>query len=267
MTGESGRCSGEELAAGWALRALGPDEEVAFLAHLPGCARCARVVRETEEVAATIGGAVEQHDPPPRLRARLLAAVEAEPVGAPAAVAVAAAPSAPAAPAVVPLRPRRAWPRLLTAAAAALVLLAGTGAAVRLSQLTDQVAEVDARAARYQRALAVAADPTASRIVLRTQSGDTRAVLMSASSDAAVVPVSLPPNDGAAEVYVVWGLSTPSPAPLATFDVPAAGEAPELLSWNPEAAAHDEYAISLEPGRSAPPTPSEVVASGLVVPA
>ncbi|WP_157767571.1 anti-sigma factor [Actinosynnema pretiosum] len=258
MTGESGRCSGEELAAGWALRALGPDEEVAFLAHLPGCARCARVVRETEEVAAAIGGALEQHDPPPRLRARLLAAVEAEPVDAPAA---------PSAPVAVPLRPRRPWPRLLTAAAAALVLLAGTGAAVRLSQLTDRVAEVDARAARYQRALAVATDPTASRTVLRAQSGDTRAVLLSADSDAAVLPVALPPNDGAAQVYVVWGLSTPTPAPLATFDVPGPGEAPELLSWNPEAAAHDEYAISLEPGRTAPSTPSDVVASGLVAPA
>ncbi|GAA2690553.1 MULTISPECIES: anti-sigma factor [Actinosynnema] len=266
MTGESGRCSGEELAAGWALRALGPDEEVAFLAHLPGCARCARVVRETEEVAAVIGGAVEQHDPPPRLRARLLAAVDAEPAVPTATPATPTTPPAPAVPPVVPLRPRRHWARLATAAAAALVLLAGTAAAVRLSQLTDQVAEGDARADRYQRALSVAADPGASRTVLQSQSGDPKAVLLATAGDAAVVPLALTPN-GQAEVYVVWGLTGEAPVPLATFDVPAQGGTPELLPWNAEAAAHDRYAISLEPGRTAPATPSDVVASGLVTPA
>ena len=40
----------DELAVGWALHALEPEDEAVFAVHLPGCARCAATVAETTEL-------------------------------------------------------------------------------------------------------------------------------------------------------------------------------------------------------------------------
>ena len=42
----------DELAVGWALHALEPEDEDAFAVHLPGCARCAETVAEATELMA-----------------------------------------------------------------------------------------------------------------------------------------------------------------------------------------------------------------------
>ena len=66
----------DELAVGWALHALEPEDETLFARHLPDCARCARTVAETEEVMAALATDLPPAEPSEQLRSRLRAAVE-----------------------------------------------------------------------------------------------------------------------------------------------------------------------------------------------
>ena len=59
----------EELAAGFALCALEPDEEQAFQRHLEGCPACKESMREFEEVTASLAFATPAVEPPASLRA------------------------------------------------------------------------------------------------------------------------------------------------------------------------------------------------------
>ncbi|PSL51531.1 anti-sigma-K factor rskA [Saccharothrix carnea] len=260
MTGErrDDRCPREELAVGYAMHVLEPDEEGLMRAHLPGCARCRETVDATEGVTAALGGAVHQYDPPPRLRARLMDAIEHTPqVREEQHVEL-------------PESRRRpgGWGRKLLLAAAVLVLVAGVGVAgVRLVQLNDRVAQQDVRAERLERALRIASDPDTSRAVLRNTSGETVAVLLSGDDGAAVMPVDLPANDVTRQTYVVWGTGTPEPVALATFDVTADGSDVPVLAWSSDARRHNGFGLSLEQGRTAPARPSAVLASGQVGPA
>src|SRR6266542_881558 len=61
----------EELAAGFALGALEPDEEQAFERHLEGCPACKAGVRELEELSGRLAYAVAPVEPPASLRAAI----------------------------------------------------------------------------------------------------------------------------------------------------------------------------------------------------
>jgi anti-sigma factor RsiW len=110
--------SPEDLT-GFALEALDPEEERAVSDHLPGCARCSTELRERIYPAlGVLAESVEQREPPPELRERLLEIVREE----------AAAASQPAAPRR--RRRLRLGPLVLrpaAALAAIAVLLAGVG--------------------------------------------------------------------------------------------------------------------------------------------
>lgn len=260
MNGEL--CPHEELAVGWAMHSLEPDEESVVRDHLPTCATCQRTVRSTQEVLAGIGGAVRQEQPPPRLRARLMEQIEHIPQDVPAQ-------HHPRHAAPTPLRPqhRRRTGRVLLAAAAALAVLAGGGyLGVRVNQLSGEVTAAQSRSDALAKALSLAADPATNRAVLRTGSGDEAAVVLSNPTTGAVLPMNLKPNDSG-HVYVVWGASTKAPVPLAVFDVRTGSTDPQLLNWSADAHKHTTFAVSLEPGRQAPPKPSEVLAGGQVAPA
>ena len=59
----------EQLAAGFALSALEPDDEQEFQRHLEGCPACKASVREFDELAASLAYAAPRADPPSSLRA------------------------------------------------------------------------------------------------------------------------------------------------------------------------------------------------------
>lgn len=260
MNGEL--CAHEELAVGWAMHSLEPDEESVIRDHLPTCATCQRTVRSTQEVLAGIGGAVRQEQPPPRLRARLMEQIEHIPQDVPA-------PHRPRHAAPTPLRPQhgRRTGRVLLAAAAALAVLAGGGyLGVRVNQLSGEVTAAQSRSDDLAKALSLAADPSTNRAVLRTDSGDEVAIVLSNPTTGAVLPMNLKPNDSG-HVYVVWGASTKAPVALAMFDVRAGSTTPQLLAWSVDAHKHTTFAVSLEPGRQLPATPSQVLAGGQVAPA
>ncbi|RFU22647.1 anti-sigma factor [Geodermatophilus marinus] len=66
----------DELAVGWALHALEPEDEDRFGLHLPGCPRCRETVTEATEVMASLSADLPQARPSEALRTRLRAAVE-----------------------------------------------------------------------------------------------------------------------------------------------------------------------------------------------
>lgn len=260
-------CALEELAVGWAMHALEPDEEAVLRAHLPDCDSCQRAVRSTEEVTAALGGSVRQFEPPARLKARLMAAID----------------DTPQEPVVSRVRPRQARrhvaepvpldsrrpksvnrSRTLFAAAAVILVAILVGVVgQRYAALSDQVAAQTTRTDQLEAALRLAADPATNRAVLNTTSGDPRAVLLSGDDDAAVMPMALSPNDISKQIYVVWGTSGNGPVPLATFDVEPGSEI-RPLAWSKAAHAHNGFAISLESGRKMPDAPSTVLAAGQV---
>ena len=81
MTGPGQPEHGEwdALPVGWALSALDPDDEERFAAHLPDCQLCTATVRESLHTVADLAYALPDEVPPPSLKARLMAAVAAEP--------------------------------------------------------------------------------------------------------------------------------------------------------------------------------------------
>src|SRR4051794_25015576 len=79
MTEPPPTCTRTEQAVGWALHALEPDEEIVVQRHVPTCADCSAAVRDTQAVMTQLASAVEQVDPPARLRASILDAAAATP--------------------------------------------------------------------------------------------------------------------------------------------------------------------------------------------
>lgn len=107
-----------ELAAGYALDALSPDEARAFERHLSRCPRCQADVAAFTETAASLAYAAPPAVRPAALRGRILSAAAGE--------------RAP----VVPLRPRWAYP---VAAAAAVAACAAIGLGVWAAGLQSQL--------------------------------------------------------------------------------------------------------------------------------
>lgn len=258
-------CDQEELAVGWAMHALEPDEEARLRSHLPECATCRRTVRNTEEVTAAIGASVDQHDPPARLRSRLMEAIEHTPQEQPSPIVV-KVPDRQEVAEPISLDSRRGLKakrtrRLLAAAAVILVAVVTGVVGQQLGSLSSQVEAQKARTDQLEHTVRLATDPVTRKAVLRTPDGTPMAVLLSGDDDAAVVPEGMPENNAATQTYVVWGTSGNSPVALATFDVQP-GSKDIILKWNKDAYAHSGFAISLEPGKVAPPAPSAVLAAG-----
>jgi anti-sigma factor RsiW len=67
----------DDLVA-FVLGALQPAEERAVEAHTPSCARCTRELEALVPAVSALGESVEQLEPPPELRERVLAEVQAD---------------------------------------------------------------------------------------------------------------------------------------------------------------------------------------------
>ena len=277
----------DELAVGWALHALEPEDEEVFAAHLPICPRCRQTVSETADVMGDLAGDLPPVEPPERLRERLRAAVEeTEQLPRRAREDERTPPVPPAVPdRPVPVHrfeppasgahrapfpvgavdPRSSWrrvlPNALVAAAVAALLALGTWNVVLSS------AREEARAAAAEQAELVDAllTPGQATIAPLTADGATLATVVARAGQVQVVSQRLAPNDVRAQTYVVWGIGAGAPTPLGTFDVTS--PQPTLRTLGSGVSGRDTftgYAVSLEPGRSAPPEPGEVVASGEV---
>jgi anti-sigma-K factor RskA len=77
MNGSDHNQWSEDLAA-YMLGALTPDETAGFERHLEGCERCQGEMRWFEPAVNSLPESVERQEPPPRLRAVLMAEVRAD---------------------------------------------------------------------------------------------------------------------------------------------------------------------------------------------
>jgi Anti-sigma-K factor rskA len=252
---------GEEAVA-FALHALDPDEEAAMRSHVERCRACSEAVRETEVVAAAVGGAVEQVDPPPRLRANLLATAADTPQ-ADAPVRPEPHPRFARARPAERRRENRTRFRVMLAAAAAAVLIAVGGLGAYAAQVQR---ERDALAAQAQALAGIVTQldaPGSSHAILSTGSGQPVAAVLVTADGSTVVTAGLDANDTGATTYVLWGLGTGDPRPLTAFDVADPGPGIHEVGAG-GGSPFTSYAVSLEPGRTMPAVPTTVVASGPV---
>ena len=67
-----------DLATGYALAALDPEEFAAFEAHLPTCNECAQRVAQMQALAGALPHLLEEIEPPDGLKGRILAAIREE---------------------------------------------------------------------------------------------------------------------------------------------------------------------------------------------
>jgi anti-sigma-K factor RskA len=194
----------EELAAGYVLGALEPDDEHLFQQHLDGCSLCEANVRELEAVVGELAYAVPPVEPPDTVwagirreirpeaaRRTMLPAPSAGAEGRPGAGAGG--------------RGLRLLPGL--AAAAAIVVL------VVLSlwnlNLRDENAVYRDRVAALERATSLANDPSASLVSLDDAPGPEGAratVIASSREDRGVLIVDNLPPLQRDRVYELWGV-------------------------------------------------------------
>ncbi|MHA6781699.1 anti-sigma factor domain-containing protein [Pseudonocardia saturnea] len=273
-----------QQAVGWALHALEPDEEMAVLLHLPHCAACRTAAAEAEEVLATLGGVVPSVEPPPALRERLLAAAastEQRPSMLQARADRTPAPvPAPARPGDGRRhrldaeersggRPRRSWlssrgRRLVAASLAVVAVVAVGGLVVRATQLEQQRDAESAQAQGLSELIAQLDEPGSRHALLAAADDSTVAAVLLANGERQVYTLGLAAN-ARDRIYVLWGIGSDArPVPLGTFDVDRADQGLRTVGSAAEAEDFAQYAISIEPGRVAPASPTEVVASGQV---
>lgn len=254
------RCHQRELAVGWAVHALEPDEEEGFAQHLPRCPECADQVRATESVGEMLARAVPQVDPPDRLREAILAAARSSVVPsqqvdrAPKAEPATAEPAA-AEPATAevspPARPALSRTRRVLVAAAAVGVLAFGAGWVGSSVSTPE-----------QSATVAAGEASTQQVVLRDEvTAEPVAVVLAEGERSSVVPVTLP---GAPEgqTFWLWGTGDGAAVPLGAMTVGDGG----VLSvpGGADSGQFTGYAVSTEAAGRTPTTPSTVVAAGQV---
>jgi hypothetical protein len=229
----------DELAAGYALHALEPDEELEFTTHLVECDRCRAMLDEHELVAAQLGSLADADDIAAPSWQRIRAGVVAD------------------APPVVDLAARRRRPlagRLL-ATAAAVVVLAGVGVAGW--QLTDGGSQQSPGFAAIDDC-----EQASDCVTIRLQvEGQSPAALLVRDGNARMVPTGLaqPPADHA---YALWQLPRDGRPVLMTEmeQVPSGPSDPVALTLPYDDTA--AFAVSLEPVNVVPEKPTQVLAVG-----
>jgi len=192
-----------DTAGAYVLGALDDREREAFETHMAGCAACRREVEQLRVAADALPAGVPQFAPPPELKDRIMAIVNAE-----AELLAAAGDQADRPPAPAPRRARRpvlAWlarPAVALACALALIV-AGVGAGVLLR-----------------------GDGDMHTVVADTQAPGAQVELRMSDDSATLVARHMPPPPSG-RIYQVW-LKRPGRDPQPTsvlWSVDAAGSA------------------------------------------
>ena len=248
-TYDTGHASYEELAVGYALSALEPDDEQQFVDHLRGCAVCARALAEHTETLAHLAYAADAETPPPSLLEGIRAGVAASGrAGAfPAPLTLDAA-----------REKRSRSTRLMTAtlaAAAALVLVVSLGFVRGLMSDRDNQQGVNQRLAKAVSALTA---PGARLIELKGDGGHGTLILN--GRQASLVMAGMPRNDTKDSIYVLWEQTTfGDVSAVGAFDVKADDIAVVNLQLRQSPDTVRAFMVTQEKGRVAPPRTTQPV--------
>ncbi|HEY6706834.1 MAG TPA: anti-sigma factor [Actinomycetota bacterium] len=229
----------EELAAGYVLGALEPDDEHDFRRHLGGCATCEANVRELEAVVGELAYAAPPVDPPDTLWAGIRR--EIEPGAARRGATPGAAPR------------RRASRRLLPGLAAAAAILLVVALSVWNLSLRDENAAVRDRLAALERATQLANDPSAKLVTMDEVPGPQGAqatVIASSRQDRGVLLVQSLPPLARDRVYELWGVPQGdiAKAQKALVFVPLRRQGVQALQFEVPIQPGTVFAITDEPG-------------------
>jgi anti-sigma-K factor RskA len=177
------------LSGAYAIDALSAEEAAQFRRHLDACSVCRQEVRELQQAAATMG-ASEAVLPPAYLRQRVLTAVDRTPQLPPRGQGN-----------VIHVAPHRWGMRLLVAAAAMVVVVAG---AFGISRMGGNAPEQQSLLAANVVKVFQAED--AHTATMRTSNGGTISVATSPKlGEMAVDTEKLPPLDSG-HVYQLWAI-------------------------------------------------------------
>jgi hypothetical protein len=251
-THDTGHASYDELAVGYALSALEPDDEQQFVGHLRGCAVCARALAEHTETLAHLAYAADAETPPPSVLDGIRAGVAASGrAGAfPAPLSLDAA------------RDRRSrTQRLMTAslgAAAALILIVSLVFVRGLMADRDTQQSVNERLAAAVRNLT---GPDARLIDLKGDGGHGTLILN--GQRVSLVMAGMPRNDTKSSVYVLWEQTTfGDVSAVGVFDVKDEVAVANLQLRQPADTVRT-FMVTQEKGRVAPPrTTQRVLVAG-----
>jgi anti-sigma-K factor RskA len=229
----------EELAAGYVLGALEPDDEHDFRRHLDGCATCEANVRELEAVVGELAYTAPPVDPPDTLWAGIRR--EIEPEAARRAATSGAAPR------------RRASRRLLPGLAAAAAILLVVALSVWNLSLRDENAAIRDRVAALERATQLANDPSAKLVTMDEVPGPEGAqatVIASSRQDRGVLLVQSLPPLARDRVYELWGVPQGdiAKAQKALVFVPLRRQGVQALQFEVPIQPGTVFAITDEPG-------------------
>ena len=256
----------DELAVGWALHALEPEDEAFFLAHLAACERCPVTVSETQDVMSAMATDLPQAEPSEGLLQRIRAAVE-ETEQLPATVT----PVASAVPArVVALprpvaEPRPGWRRALPMGLIAAAVAAIVGLGLWNVVLSSDRQELQATVAEQGAVMNGLLTPGRATIAPLDEHGKAVATVVARGDEVDVITHGLSVNDAKSTTYVLWGMGGETAQPLGTFDVTSAQMSMKTVgSGLTGFDQYGTYGISLERGRKAPSFPTTVVATGQV---
>jgi anti-sigma-K factor RskA len=234
----------EELAAGYVLGALEPDDEHVFRRHLDGCAVCEANVRELETVVGELAYAAPPADPPDTLWAGIRREVAPEAVRRPRVPAAAPGRAA---------RAGRRGPRLLPGLAAAAAIVALAALSLWNLNLRDENAVYRDRVAALERATQLANDPNAALVTLDDAPGPAgaqAAVIVSSRQDRGVLLVENLPPLRRGRVYELWGVPEGdiARAQKALVFVPLRRQGTQTLEFEVPIQPGTVFAITDEPG-------------------
>ncbi|HWB66582.1 MAG TPA: anti-sigma factor [Mycobacteriales bacterium] len=228
----------DELAAGYALHALEPDEEAAFLTHLDHCPHCAETLIDHTLVAAQLGSAAADTTAPPPawadIRPHLLS-------------------QRPPTIAALERRRQQRGQRLL-AAAAAVVIIAGVTIA------GWQAASGGGRTPTLRSIGACQRSADCQVVPLHASTGSATATALIQNGRVRIVPAQMH-GPGSGHTYALWQLPRDgAPRLVSEFqDVNAPTATSPLPSAFSDTAA---FAISRETDNHTPSRPSDVVLIG-----
>jgi hypothetical protein len=252
--------SWEELVVGQAVAALEPEDEEALTLHVRGCARCERLLLETEISAAELAYAPSQVAAPERLRRRvaLIAGAESRPT-------------------VIPGAARRQRRGLHIARGASgrpwLLVVCGVIVAIAVS-LWNLVLQSDNAAknttiSRMVTVLQCVDDSGCQQVRLAAEADTTRrGVLLVRGSHATLVLDGISPNDRSATTYVLWQqpLGAKPPVAVDRFDLTCHTVCviDQRFALKVPFALTEQFLVTFEAGRNIPTVPTSAIVSSRV---
>ena len=239
----------EELLGAYALEALPEDEMRRVEEHLRSCVEHRAAAAELRRTSAVLPLTVDEGDPSPGLRTRIMEAVKATP-REPAPVMVPVTPEAEARPSrVVPLR-RRARLTSWASRTSRLALVAALALALGIGGLIGYQLGHTGQA---QIAYTFQGDPTAA------PGAEARLVYFKDRKQA-VVAVSGLPRLGAGQIYELWLIKggVPVDKGVATGQT---GDVAAQLSG--DLSQYQQFAITIEPGEQQLPTTKPILVGNL----